>query len=139
MLFGDSDILHLSSSVKMETCEASAILRQFRLLKDGHESAEDNELKELNRRLIILPIASAECERGFSFMNLTHTSQRNALEVESLRNLLFIKLNGPPLEQFKPERYVCMWLKEDHHSATDKPSGRSGQISSLQPHFKFFQ
>ena len=79
------------------------------LLKDGHESAEDNELKELNRRLIILhAISSAECERIFSSMNLTHTSQRNALEVESLRNLLFIKLNDPPLEQFKPDgMYVC--------------------------------
>jgi len=75
MLFGDSDILHLSRRVKMKTSQASAILRQFRLLKEGHESQENNELKELNRRLMVLPISSAECERGFSSMNLTHTSQ----------------------------------------------------------------
>ena len=75
------------------------------------------------QRLDILPISSAECERGFSSMNLVHTSVRNRLAIETIQRLLFVKVNGPPFQFFDAETYSRMWIKEGHHSATDTASG----------------
>jgi len=68
------------------------------MVNDGRgEASDDNQWKELNRRLAVLPIFSAECERGFSCMNATHIPLSNALDVIALRELMFVKLNGPPV------------------------------------------
>lgn len=125
--------------MKMDSRHTSSVVHQFRMLKDGHESENESEFAELNRRLTVLPLSSAECERGFSCMNLTHTPLRNSLDVSSLRQLLFVKLNGPPLQQFQAERYATLWLKEGHHSADDRASGRTARNDSkLQHHQKIF-
>jgi len=50
------------------------------------------------------------------------TSERNSLVVNTLASLLFIKLVGTPLVQFKPESYVKSWIKLGHHSADDTNS-----------------
>ncbi len=72
-------------------------------------------------------------------MNLTHTPQRNCLDISSLRELLFVKLNGPPLEQFQAEGYETLWLKEGRHSAHDRASGRTARNDSKrQHHHKLF-
>jgi len=74
-------------------------------------------------------------------MNLTHTAQRNAQNistVRNLRNLMFIKVNGPPLKQFRADEYASTWIKEGHHSASDKPSGHKAEDEYLQHHCKMF-
>ena len=139
ILFGDREIIELMKLLKMDSRHTSSVVHQFRMLKDGHESENESEFAELNRRLTVLPLSSAECERGFSCMNLTHTPLRNSLDVSSLRQLLFVKLNGPPLQQFQAERYATLWLKEGHHSADDRASGRTARNDSkLQHHQKIF-
>jgi len=57
-------------------------------------------------------------------MNSTHTAQRNALDISTVCDLLFVNLNGPPLQHFNAEKYAAMWIKDGRHSASDKPSGR---------------
>ena len=42
-------------------------------------------ISELAIRLKTLPISTAECERGFSFLNRQLTSERNRLLVNSVR------------------------------------------------------
>ena len=37
----------------------------------------------------------------------------------SMAYLLFIRLVGTPLVQFKPDTYARSWLAYDHHSAND--------------------
>ena len=59
-------------------------------------------------------------------MNLTHTAQHNALNISTVHDLVFIKVNGPTPEHFWTEEYAAMWIKDGHHSASDKPSGRIG-------------
>ena len=71
---------------------AAAIVHQYRLLKNGQASEAGVELQALNQRLSMLPISSAECERGFICMNLTHTAQRIALDISTVRDLMFIKV-----------------------------------------------
>jgi len=138
ILFGDREIVELCKSVKLshdsevvELCKSvklshdtAAIVHQYRLLKNGKAFEAGVELLELNQRLSVLPISSAECERGFSSMNSTHTAQRNALDISTVCDLLFVNLNGPPLQHFNAEKYAAMWIKDGRHSASDKPSGR---------------
>lgn len=137
ILFGDREIVELCKSVKL-LHGAAAIVHQYRLLKNGKASEAGVELQELNQRLSVLPISSAECERGFSCMNLTHTAQRNALDISTVRDLMFIKVNGPPLEHFRAEEYAAMWIKDGRHSASDKPSGRKAPDEHIQHHCKLF-
>ena len=136
-MFGDHEVVELCKSVKLSH-DTAAIVHQYRLLKNDKSIEAGAKLQELNQRLSVLPISSAECERGFSCMNLTHTAQRNALDISTMRDLLFIKLNGPPLEHFHAEKYAAMWIKDGHHSASDKPSGRKAPDDNVQHKCKLF-
>ena len=71
-------------------------------------------------------------------MNQTHTQQRSALQIKTICDLLFVKLNGLPLEYFPAEHYAGLWIKEGRHSATDNPSGRAAKKTVLEHHHKLF-
>ena len=45
----------------------------------------------------VIPCSTAECERGFSCMNIVYTDLRNPLLVSNVSFPLFIKIHGPPL------------------------------------------
>ncbi len=108
------------------------------MVKNGRMGEDDNEFADLPKSLRVLPISSAECERGFSCMNQMHTTKRNALEIITLSDLLFIKLNEPPTEHFPAERYASLWLKEGRHSAVDDPSGRAAKEIVIEHYQKLF-
>jgi len=36
----------------------------------------------------------------------------------TVRDLLFVNLNGPPLQHFNAEKYAAMWIKDGRHSAS---------------------
>ena len=38
--------------------------------------------------------------------------------------LLFIKINGPPIDLFDPRKYVKIWLRTHNNAASGKSSGR---------------
>ena len=86
----------------------------------------------------MLPISSADCERGFSQMNLYHTSGRNRLLVNSVNDLLMVGINGPPLESWDPAKYVISWLKSGHHGALDKATGLPKKAPIVKPSAKLF-
>ena len=138
ILYGDNEVLELTKVVKVPTDRRSSVINQFRILKNGHVLADNEDLDDLQKRLCILPISSAECERGFSSMNQTHTQQRSALQIKTIRDLLFVKLNGLPLEYFPAEHYAGLWIKEGRHSVTDNPSGRAAKKTVLEHHHKLF-
>ena len=50
-------------------------------------------------------------ERGFSKMNLHQSDVRNRLTVQTVSHLLMISVNGPPIENWSPRKYVISWLK----------------------------
>ena len=66
-----------------------------------------------------ISISTAECERGFSQLNLIMTDVRNSLSVETLSSLLYIRIVGPPFSLFKPEKYIRNWLSRGRHAAID--------------------
>ena len=57
----------------------------------------------------MLPMSTAECERGFSAMNIVKTKLRNRLETLTLDDLLFIKCNGPSLDDFNCIPAIQSW------------------------------
>ena len=61
--------------------------------------------------LKIIPISTSEDERGFSAMNLICTDLRSSLTVENMSALVFIKINGPPINLFDSEKYVQIWFR----------------------------
>lgn len=82
-----------------------------------------NASSTLLRILNILPTTTADCERGFSDMNLTITDLRARLTIENVSDLMFISINGPPVADFNPRPYVKIWL-QDHRSASSAPRGK---------------
>ena len=50
-------------------------------------------------------------ERGFTQMNLQQSDVRNRLTVQTVSHLLMISVNGPPIENWSPRKYVISWLK----------------------------
>ena len=56
-------------------------------------------------------------------MNLIETDIRSRLNVTTIADLLFIKLNGPPLELWQSRSYVLHWLRT--HKSADISANRS--------------
>jgi len=119
-LFGDEHVLTLA---KLCHVNSRSALEDFRQYKNNTQRV-GKSLQLLMQRISLLPVSSAECERGFSCMNINNTAVRNRLAIDSLSALIFIKSNGPHPTVFNPGPYVERWLKEDRHSASDAPTGK---------------
>src|SRR6218665_2974067 len=65
------------------------------------------------------PISSAVCERGFSAMNAQQSPTRNRLLTKNLDGILFVSVNGMPLNCWDSKPYVRTWLKSSRHSGDD--------------------
>ena len=81
--------------------------------------------------LKIIPISTSEDERGFSAMNLVCTNIRNRLNIESLSAILFIKINGPPIDQFSPDKYVKKWLRTHNAANSTLNTGRESESTKI--------
>ncbi|KAL1249596.1 hypothetical protein QQF64_020601 [Cirrhinus molitorella] len=79
-------------------------------------------LKDILTAVTTVPISSAECERGFSQMNLICSANRASLHTSTISSLLFLCLVGPPLSQFNPIPYVRSWISKGHRTAKDPRS-----------------
>ena len=66
-------------------------------------------LSKLLVRALILPIATANCERAFSAMNRIKSGPRNRLKTSTPEQLLFISIEGPSHENFDFSRAADKW------------------------------
>ena len=73
-----------------------AVIRAYRKYRDSDGKDIPDELMELLVAVNSIPIASAECERRFSQMNLICTPNRASLLTSTILSLLFLNLVGPP-------------------------------------------
>ena len=74
------------------------------------------ETPELNANLVklaaiglLLPMSTADCERGFSTLSRVKTDLRNRLSSESLNNLLMVSIEGPAPDQFPYNQACNIW------------------------------
>lgn len=70
--------------------------------------------------LFSIPISNAKVERLFSLMNRVKTDSRASLGENILNNLIRIRMEGPPLEEFDPTPAIQLWAM----SATRRPNQR---------------
>lgn len=63
----------------------------------------------LGRRLLVLPVSTVDCERGFSRQNLIKTDLRSSLKIESFSNIMILYIEGPTSESFPYEDAFNMW------------------------------
>ena len=113
--YGQNQVRKLAKSLRMD---ANLVLLEFGLWKAGRPKGDS--LSAFLKALDCLPISTAECERGFSDMNLARTKIRNALTISRVSSLLFIKINGAPLQFVDFAKYVQLWLRSGHRSATSQ-------------------
>lgn len=78
-LFGNSEIRDLAAKFKMNDI---LLVREFGDFKAGKGMGPTLQL--LIDKLNVLPVSTAECERGFSAMNLVWCDERNRLHAETV-------------------------------------------------------
>ena len=110
---GDQEVRRLCRRLKVH--EEGKTLQAFREFKDTKVTPP--LLKPLMTAVTTIAISTAECERCFSVMNDILSPIRSSLSVERTSSLMFIKLVGPPLQEFHPGSYVTSWLSKGRRSA----------------------
>lgn len=110
-------MLRLCDRLKVERRSSVQGFREYKELR-GSQTPE--ALKPLLKAVHTIAVSTSECERAFSCMNNILTDKRNSLAVPRLSNLMFLKCNGPPLQQFGPQSYVSSWLAKGRRSAEER-------------------
>lgn len=60
--------------------------------------------------LLCIPPTSVRCETTFSQMKLIKTSRRTNLKPSTLNDLLTVKIESSPVEEYDPEPALNVWL-----------------------------
>ena len=59
--------------------------------------------------ILVIPVSTAVCERGFSAMKRIKSDWRSSLSPEMLDTLMLISLEGPSYQEFRAEDAVTRW------------------------------
>lgn len=130
---GENLLKSLCQRFKVEYCELREPFRDY--VDDPNQiPAAITKLKAVLRTL---PVSSADCERGFSSMNVICSDIRNRLDVHHIDNLIFISLVGPPVKHFCPEHYVKLWLQS--HRSADHFKSKKNHSHTDDRYFKIWK
>lgn len=81
--------------------------------------------------ILVIPIGSADAERGFSIMNHLQSSRRSKLTPKHMEDIMRIRLNGADdLEKFPASKYAKKWVDENH-LRTDDPRNQRSKVLTL--------
>ena len=69
-------------------------------------------------RLLVSPVSTVDCERGFSKMNLIKTDIRNKLNINNLQNILRISMHDSDEYSFKFEEAFSKWAAKKARHVT---------------------
>ena len=75
----------------------------------GKEYAQALGLFDL---ILTIPATSMACERGFSLMKPIKSDRRTLMSEKTLSNSLMIKLEGPTIQEFNPDRAIELWFNK---------------------------
>ena len=59
----------------------------------------------------MIPVHSADCERGFSAMGRIKTKFKSRLCNQSMNSLMFISIKGPDLANFEFSKVLLNWAR----------------------------
>ncbi|XP_062580302.1 zinc finger protein 862-like [Saccostrea cucullata] len=116
---------HFGGILQNAECDVAVVGDEFKAFKAhvyGHNTTPiENyfQAADLSQRfqnylmlveiLLVFPISSAACERGFSCMKRVKSDWRSSLTPSMLRMLMFISIEGCPLEEFNSTRVLDKW------------------------------
>lgn len=87
--------------------------------------------KKMIQTILVIPIGSADAERGFSIMNHIKYDRRSRLSGKHLEDIMRIRINGnDDIEKFPAMKYARQWIKENH-MRTDDPRQQRKPKNSL--------
>ena len=72
------------------------------------------QLSKLAQICLIIPVSTADCERGFSAMARVKTKLRNQMKNFTLNHCLRILIEGPPIQEFDFEKVLNSWKEHGH-------------------------
>lgn len=113
--YGEDEVKDMCKRFELPQAQ---IINAFRDFVDNIGRREPADLKPLVNCTQVIPCSTAECERGFSHMNIIVSDTRSNLTIPHVSSLMFIKLHGPPISMWRPMFYAQTWLR-NHRSATD--------------------
>lgn len=90
-----------------------------------------SELKKLIRHILVLPVGSADAERGFSIFGTIRTKRRASIGPLHADSRMRIRINGPPLEEFDVADYKARWIKS--HLLVEDPSQQRAADTEPSP------
>ena len=93
-------------------------------------------MKRLIRKVLAVPIGSADVERAFSVLSHIRTQRRSKLTAYHLEGLLCICLNGPKADIFSPLQYAKKWtglLTDDPLQQRKKSTQKETQQNVPKP------
>ena len=71
------------------------------------------QLSKLAQIFLIIPVSTADCERGFSAMAGVKTKTKSN-EKSTLNHCLRIPIEGPPILEFDFEKVINSWKEQGH-------------------------
>lgn len=83
--------------------------------------------------VLVLPVSTADAERGFSLMKRIKTDWRASLTPPSLTNLMTIKLSKVTLQDFNPTAAHGLWLSEGRRVESSKKYIRKAKKDQESP------
>jgi hypothetical protein len=70
--------------------------------------------KSLIETILVIPIGSADAERGFSILKHIKYDRRSRLTVNVLNAVMRVRINGPPTEKFNALPMAKLWISKGH-------------------------
>ena len=115
--YGEKEILWLFDRFFLSYDQAVRGMRNY--IDDP--STLPTHLKPLQTCIVPIPCSSAECERGFSLLNIIETDLRTPLLATNISSLMFLNINGPPISMFECTPHILLW-KLHHRTAIETQS-----------------
>lgn len=95
-----------------------------------------DKTKMLIRIILVLPIGSADAERGFSIMNHVKSDRRARLVGKHLEDHLRIRINAnDDLDKFPAKKYAQNWVHENHMRTDERTKIRKNTEKSENKKF----
>ena len=114
--YGEKELKMVCEKFNVE--HTACLKNDYRDFKDSKGTVIGHNFNRLINAIESLPVSTAECERGFSRMNIICTPLRSSISVNHMASLMFLSLVGPPLHLFEPISYVKSWLAKGRRDAT---------------------
>lgn len=95
--------------------------------------------RQLINTILVLPIGSADAERGFSIMNHIKTSRRTRLTSSHLNDIMRIRINGiDEVNKWPAARHARQWVKAGKYRTDDTRKIKKPRLDQTTDYKKIF-